>query len=82
MRNILCNRCNTNDRVDNTSGVPNICWHKLNKKWRYIKIINGKSLITILGITILVRARGVKRLTSKFLKNSISSNKFNIKPKQ
>ena len=29
-----------------------------------------------------VNIRGVKILTSKFLKNSTSSNKFNINPKQ
>ena len=38
-RNILCNRCNTNDRVDNTSGIPNVSWCKTNKKWVYAKLI-------------------------------------------
>ena len=46
------------------------------------KIINGKILIIILGMKILVNTRGKKMLTFKFLKNSISSNKFKIIPKQ
>ena len=45
-------------------------------------IINGEILIIILGINKLVRIKGVKILTSIFLKNSISSNKFNMTPKQ
>ena len=47
-----------------------------------IKIMNGSNLVIILGIKILVNIKGVKKLTFKFLKNSISSNKFKIKPKQ
>tara|TARA_Y100000766_G_C18548294_1_gene431659 strand:+ start:449 stop:610 length:162 start_codon:yes stop_codon:yes gene_type:complete len=46
------------------------------------KIINGKILIIILGMKILVSISGINILTSRFLKNSISSNKFNITPKQ
>jgi len=41
-RNILCHRCNLNtDRADNTSGVPNVSYHKKNKRWKYQKQING-----------------------------------------
>ena len=47
-----------------------------------MKIIKGKILIIILGIKILVRIKGVNILTLRFLKNSISSNKFKINPKQ
>tara|TARA_Y100000992_G_C21141585_1_gene431639 strand:+ start:450 stop:602 length:153 start_codon:yes stop_codon:yes gene_type:complete len=46
------------------------------------KIINGKIFIIILGMKILVSISGINILTSRFLKNSISSNKFNITPKQ
>ena len=42
-RNILCLKCNLNDRVNNTSGVPNICWHKRDKRWTYQRIINKKT---------------------------------------
>ena len=42
-RNILCQICNINDRVDNTSGVPNISWYSTQKKWAYAKIIDGKT---------------------------------------
>jgi len=42
-RNILCSICNINDRVDNTSGVPNISWNKRDKKWTYAKVIDGKT---------------------------------------
>ena len=34
------------------------------------------------GTTMLVKTNGVKKFTFKFLKNSISSNKFKINPKQ
>ncbi len=34
-RNILCNSCNLNIRMDNTSGYPNI--HKSGQGWRYQK---------------------------------------------
>jgi hypothetical protein len=46
------------------------------------KIINGDIFIIILGTYILVSVRGKKNDTSKFLKNSISSNKFKIIPKE
>ena len=46
------------------------------------KMINGKILIIKLGIKILVSISGINILTSIFLKNTISSNKFNITPKQ
>ena len=42
-RNILCNPCNTNKRMDNTSGIPNISWDKKNNYWEYRRNINGKS---------------------------------------
>jgi len=41
-RNILCNRCNTNNKVTNTSGTPNICWHKERNCWTYQRTINKK----------------------------------------
>ena len=41
-RNILCNRCNANDRVDNTSGTPNISWCKTFKRWIYRKKKHSK----------------------------------------
>ena len=47
-----------------------------------IKIIKGKILIIMLGIIILVKTKGVKILMLIFLKNSTSSNKFKITPKQ
>tara|TARA_B100000242_G_C43020158_1_gene474681 strand:- start:215 stop:367 length:153 start_codon:yes stop_codon:yes gene_type:complete len=46
------------------------------------KIINGKILMIILGMNILVSISGVKKLTFRFLKNSISSNRLRITPKQ
>ena len=40
-RNILCHSCNTNsDRLDNTSGIPNIRYYENKKLWTYTKIIN------------------------------------------
>ena len=47
-----------------------------------INTIKGKILISSPGIKMLVSTSGVKMLTSIFLKNSTSSNKFNITPKQ
>jgi hypothetical protein len=47
-----------------------------------MKIIKGKILTIIPGTEILVSSKGVYKLTSKFLKNSISSNKLKIIPKQ
>ena len=46
------------------------------------KIIKGNNLIIIFGTYNAVRDKGVKIDEFKFLKNSISSNKFNIIPKQ
>ena len=42
-RNILCHTCNVNDRVDNTSGTPNVNYDKTNSMWRYIKKNNYKN---------------------------------------
>tara|TARA_R110001632_G_scaffold87381_1_gene189836 strand:- start:125 stop:571 length:447 start_codon:yes stop_codon:yes gene_type:complete len=39
-RNILCHSCNTNKRMDTTTGIPNICKRKIG--WEYIKEIKGK----------------------------------------
>ena len=44
-RNILCHSCNANDRVDNTSGSPNIYWCKVTKRWRYDKTIMGNRIL-------------------------------------
>ena len=44
--------------------------------------MKGKSLIIRLGTNILVSNNGVKILTLEFLKNSISSKRFKIIPKQ
>ena len=41
-----------------------------------MKIINGRILISIPGTNKHVKTRGKNKLTSVFLKNSISSNKF------
>ena len=42
-RNVLCNSCNANDNSKNSSGVPNISYHKNSKKWRYIRTFNKKT---------------------------------------
>jgi hypothetical protein len=34
-RSILCHRCNTNNKVTNKSGYPNISYHKSHKLWIY-----------------------------------------------
>jgi hypothetical protein len=47
-----------------------------------INIINGRILIIILGIKILVITKGTVKETLRFLKNSTSSNKFNIIPNE
>ena len=47
-----------------------------------MNIINGRSLIIILGIYRAVKVKGKNGFASKFLKNSISSNKIKIIPKQ
>jgi len=39
-RNILCNSCNVNKRMDNISGISNI--HKKRNGWCYQKTIKGK----------------------------------------
>ncbi len=39
-RNIICNSCNLNDKVTNTSGTPNIC--KNRNGWVYSKMKNRK----------------------------------------
>ena len=46
-----------------------------------IKIMNGSNLINKFGIYNAVRVIGVNIEVFKFLKNSISSNKFKIIPK-
>ena len=46
------------------------------------KIMKGKNLTIILGIKKLVSNKGVKILTFIFLKNSISSKRLSIIPKQ
>ena len=45
-------------------------------------IIKGKSFMTKLGTNKVVKINGFNILTSIFLKNSISSNRFKITPKQ
>ena len=40
-RAVLCNTCNVNDRMDNTSGVPNVSYNNSRKRWVYEKITNG-----------------------------------------
>ena len=56
---------------------------KSNKNFKLvIKIIKGKSFNINPGIKIAVNASGVNREVFLSLKNSISSNKFKIKPKQ
>jgi hypothetical protein len=47
-----------------------------------IKIMKGSNFIIIFGTYKAVRDKGVKIEESTFLKNSISSNKLSIKPKQ
>ena len=44
--------------------------------------MNGRICIIRLGINMAVKINGVIILTFRFLKNSISSNKFKIIPKQ
>ena len=40
-RFVLCMACNSNDRVDNKSGVPNVSYVECEKKWRYSRTTNG-----------------------------------------
>ena len=47
-----------------------------------IKSTKGKSLIIRLGTNIIVSNNGIKIFAPVFLKNSTSSNKFKIIPKQ
>jgi len=46
-RNILCHRCNINtDRQihsNNSSGVSNVQWNNIRKRWMYVKTINKKT---------------------------------------
>tara|TARA_R110002074_G_scaffold400259_1_gene595317 strand:- start:652 stop:1101 length:450 start_codon:yes stop_codon:yes gene_type:complete len=42
VRAICCHACNSNDRMDNTSGEPNIYYHKQNDCWQFEKKIQGK----------------------------------------
>ena len=42
VRYICCHACNANDRSDNTSGEPNISYHKRDKLWCFEKTIKGK----------------------------------------
>ena len=42
-RNILCHRCNINDREDNTSGTPNVSYYKSRDTWRYRKTFKKKT---------------------------------------
>tara|TARA_R110000823_G_scaffold41998_2_gene110240 strand:- start:110 stop:571 length:462 start_codon:yes stop_codon:yes gene_type:complete len=39
---ICCQACNANDRLDNTSGEPNVSYCKTKKYWTFQKIIQGK----------------------------------------
>jgi len=36
-RNILCQNCNANDKINNTSGYPNISYYKSKNRWVYDK---------------------------------------------
>ena len=42
VRAICCHACNLNDRMDNTSGEPNISYAKRDKWWVFEKQIQGK----------------------------------------
>ena len=45
-RNILCHSCNSKTdlqtNIKNTSGVPNVFWYNIKKRWIYSKTINKK----------------------------------------
>ena len=41
VRAVLCMACNVNDMCTNTSGVPNVNYHKNKDRWRYTKMVNG-----------------------------------------
>ena len=40
-RNILCNRCNSNLNIRNSSGIPNIYWRNDRNSWEYKRKIKG-----------------------------------------
>ena len=40
VRAVLCHACNTNDNCKNTSGVPNVSYHKSTDGWAYQKKMN------------------------------------------
>ena len=42
VRYICCNACNSNDKTNNTTGEPNISYHKRDKLWQFEKRIKGK----------------------------------------
>ena len=42
VRAVLCRTCNSNDRCDNRSGVPNVCYIKRDDMWKYQKTVNGE----------------------------------------
>ena len=42
VRYICCHACNSNDQSRNTSGEPNIYYHKKNQCWTFEKTIQGK----------------------------------------
>ena len=41
-RAFLCLSCNCNDNSRNTSGTPNVYYHKKRNRWFYKKVINKK----------------------------------------
>ena len=43
VRYICCNACNANDKSTNTSGEPNIYYHKRDNKWFFRITIKGKT---------------------------------------
>ena len=40
---VCCHACNINDRIDNTSGCPNIIYNKENGCWQFQKRIHGRT---------------------------------------
>jgi len=40
VRGVLCHACNTNDNCKNTSGVPNVSYHKSTDGWEYSKMVD------------------------------------------
>lgn len=51
-----CNLRNSKDRVDNTSGVKGVYWHKQAKKWHARIVINNKQIYLGLFTTKLAAA--------------------------